>query len=161
MATNTTKDACDLLDADHRAVKKLFDAYDELGESHAKPALAKKSELAQQICNELTVHTTIEEEIFYPMLRVAIKDDALLNEAEVEHATCKALIAEIEGGNPTDPLFDSKVKVLSEYIEHHVKEEREEMFPKARASTKLDLVAIRDALQSRKEELKAGIESTA
>ena len=155
MATKSPKDACDLLDADHRAVKKLFVAYDELSSSQSKSALAKKASLAREICNELTVHATIEEEIFYPPVRAAIKDDALLDEAEVEHASCKALIAEIEAGNPADPMFDAKVKVLGEYIDHHVKEEREEMFPKARAFRKLDLVALRDALEARKEELMA------
>ena len=155
MATKSPKDACDLLDADHRAVKKLFVAYDELSSSKSKSALAKKASLAREICNELTVHATIEEEIFYPPVLAAIKDDALLDEAEVEHASCKALIAEIEAGNPADPMFDAKVKVLGEYIDHHVKEERDEMFPKARASRKLDLVALRDALEARKEELMA------
>ena len=159
MATKSPKDACDLLDADHRAVKKLFVAYDELSSSQSKSALAKKASLAREICNELTVHATIEEEIFYPPVRAAIKDDALLDEAEVEHASCKALIGEIEAGNPADPMFDAKVKVLGEYIDHHVKEERDEMFPKARASRKLDLVALRDALEARKEELMADMAS--
>ena len=159
MATKSPKDACDLLDADHRAVKKLFVSYDELSSSKSKSALAKKASLAREICNELTVHATIEEEIFYPPVRAAIKDDALLDEAEVEHASCKSLIAEIEAGDPADPMFDANVKVLGEYIDHHVKEERDEMFPKARASKKLDLVALRDALEARKEELMAGMAS--
>ena len=153
MATKDTKDACDLLDADHRAVKKLFIEYNELGESKSKTALATKMALAKKICRELTVHATIEEEIFYPPVRAAIKDDPLLDEAEVEHASCKALIAEIEAGEPSEPMFDAKVKVLGEYIDHHVKEERNEMFPKAREAKKLDLVALRAGLEARKAEL--------
>ena len=161
MATQSPKDACDLLDADHRAVKKMFVAYDELASSKSKSALTKKATLAREICNELTVHATIEEEIFYPPARAAIKDNALLDEAEVEHASCKALIAEIEASDPTHPMFDAKVKVLGEYIDHHVKEERGEMFPKARASKKLDLVALRDTLEARKQELMADMVATA
>lgn len=157
MATKNPKDACDLLDADHRAVKKLFKAYDELGASKARTTLAKKAALAAQICHELTVHATIEEEIFYPPVRAAIKDNPLLDEAEVEHTTCKQLIADIEAADPSDELFDAKVKVLGEYIDHHVKEEREEMFPKARAAKRLDLVALRDALEARKEALMAAV----
>ena len=161
MSTKAAKDACDLLDADHRAVKKLFTAYDELADSKAQSSMTKKATLARTICHELTVHATIEEEIFYPQLRAAINDDALLDEADVEHASCKALIAEIEASEPTDPLFDAKVKVLGEYIDHHVGEERNEMFPKARSAKKLDLVAIREQLEARKEELKADESATA
>ena len=153
MATKDTKDACDLLDADHRAVKKLFMEYDELGEAKSKTTLVTKMALAKKICSELTVHATIEEEIFYPPVRAAIKDDRLLDEAEVEHAACMALIAEIEAGEPSEAMFDAKVRVLGEYIDHHVKEERDEIFPKAREAKKLDLVALRADLEARKAEL--------
>lgn len=155
MATKTEKDACDLLDADHRAVKKLFNAYDELAGSKAKGAEEQRMDLANQICQELKVHTTIEEEIFYPALRAAMKQTDMLAEAEVEHASAKALIAQIEEGKSADECFDAKVKVLGEYIDHHVKEERNEMFPKARATRGLDLAALRDQLEARKEELMA------
>ena len=161
MSTKAEKDACDLLDADHRAVKKLFTEYDELAGSKAQGSMIKKATLARTICHELTVHATIEEEIFYPQVRAAIKDDALLDEADVEHASCKALIAEIEASEPSDPMFDAKVKVLGEYIDHHVREERNEMFPKARASKKLNLVAIREQLEIRKEALTADEATTA
>ena len=147
------KDACDLLDADHKAVKKLFNAYDELAGSKARGAGQKRLDLAAQICRELSVHAQIEEEIFYPALRAALKETDMLAEAEVEHAGAKDLIAQIEALSEPDEMYDAKVKVLGEYIDHHVKEERNEIFPKARASRKLDLVAMRDELAARKEEL--------
>jgi hemerythrin superfamily protein len=153
MATRAGKDACDLLDADHKAVKKMFKEYEELTGSRARNASQKKKDLAQQICQELTVHAQIEEEIFYPALRAAIKETDLLDEAAVEHQTAKDLIAQIQGGGEPDEMFDAKVKVLGEYIDHHVKEERGEIFVKARAARKLDLVAMRDELEARKEEL--------
>ena len=102
---------------------------------------------------ELTVHAQIEEEIFYPALREAIKETDLLDEAEVEHASAKDLIAQIEEAADVDDMFDAKVIVLGEYIDHHVKEERNEMFVKARAARGLDLVALREQLEIRKEEL--------
>jgi hemerythrin superfamily protein len=149
------KDACDLLDADHRAVKKMFKEYEELTGSRARSAAQKKMDLARQICHELTVHAQIEEEIFYPALREALKDTDMLAEAEVEHQTAKDLIAQIEQLGDADEMFDAKVKVLGEYIDHHVKEERNEIFTKARANRRLDLVAMRDELEARKEELMA------
>ncbi|MDM0066061.1 hemerythrin domain-containing protein [Variovorax sp. J31P207] len=150
-------DACSLLDADHRKVKKLFKAYDELTKSKAASAPRKKRELANEICMELTVHARIEEEIFYPALREAIKETDLLDEAEVEHASAKDLIAQIEEAEDVDDMFDAKVIVLGEYIDHHVKEERNEMFVKARAARGLDLVALREQLETRKEELMAEV----
>jgi hemerythrin superfamily protein len=153
MATRGEKDACDLLDADHRAVKKMFKEYEELTKSRGRTAAQKKMNLARQICHEVTVHAQIEEEIFYPAVRAAIKDTDLVAEAEVEHQSAKDLIAQIEGMDAADEMFDAKVTVLGEYIDHHVKEERGEMFPKARAARKLDLVAMRDELAARKEEL--------
>ena len=153
MATRAEKDACDLLDADHKAVKKMFKEYDELTSSRGRTVGQKKMDLARQICHELTVHAQIEEEIFYPALRAVFKDTDLLAEAEVEHQTAKDLIAQIEGMGEADEMFDAKVKVLGEYIDHHVKEEKNEIFPKARSARKLDLVAMRDEMMARKEEL--------
>ncbi|HYF19947.1 MAG TPA: hemerythrin domain-containing protein [Ramlibacter sp.] len=152
-STRSAKDACDLLDADHRAVKKMFKEFEELTQSRARSAAQKKMELARQICQELTVHAQLEEEIFYPALRAAMKDTDLLDEAEVEHQSAKDLIAQIEAAAEPDEKFEAKVKVLGEYIDHHVKEERSEIFTKARATRKLDLVAMRDELEARKEEL--------
>ena len=153
MATRAEKDACDLLDADHKAVKKMFKEYEELTNSRSRSAAQKKKELAQQICQELTVHAQVEEEIFYPAMREALKDTDLIDEAAVEHQTAKDLIAQIQGAGEPDEMFDAKVKVLGEYIDHHVKEERGEIFPKARAAKKLNLMAMREELESRKEEL--------
>lgn len=159
MTTAKQKDACDLLDADHKAVKKMFKEFEELTESRGNTR-DKKRRLAERICLELTVHAQIEEEIFYPAIRKAIKDDLMMNEAEVEHMSAKDLIAQIESMDASDPMFDAKVTVLGEYIDHHVKEERNEMFPKARA-TKVDLVKMRGALEARKEELMGGYEQAA
>ena len=107
------------------------------------------------------MHTQIEEEIFYPALRDALKETDLLDEAEVEHASAKDLIAQIQDAADIDEMFDAKVKVLGEYIDHHVKEERKEMFPKARAAKSLDLVTMRELLAARKEELMAERTATA
>jgi hemerythrin-like domain-containing protein len=161
MPTRSAKDACDLLDADHRNVKKMFKEYEELTDSRGRNAAQKKMELAQQICMELTVHAQIEEEIFYPALRDAIKDTDLLDEATVEHQSAKDLIAQIESGSEADDMFDAKVKVLGEYVDHHIKEEKNEIFPKARAARKLDLMAMRDELETRKEELMSEMGATA
>ena len=146
--TRTEADACTFLDNDHKAVKKMFKAYEELAQSKARGVADKKLELAQEICQELKVHATIEEEIFYPALRTAIKETDLLAEAEVEHAGAKDLIAQIESATQADEMFDAKVKVLGEYIDHHVKEEEkpgEGYFYQAR-ETDVDLVALRDAM---------------
>jgi hemerythrin superfamily protein len=144
-------DAIALLTADHKEVNTMFEQYEKLGDR----ANAAKKKLADQICAALTVHTTIEEEIFYPALRAASKEAAdLLDEAEVEHAGAKDLIAQIEEMDPEDDLYDAKVKVLGEQVEHHVGEEEGEMFPVAKKA-KLDMVALGEEMAARKEELAA------
>ncbi len=148
-------DAVDLLDADHVVVKKLFTEFKKLCEADA-PAEARKA-LADKICMELTIHAELEEQIFYPAAREAISDDDLLNEAEVEHASAKDLIAQITEMSAEEELFDAKVIVLGEYIDHHVEEERDEMFPKARKSD-MDLKGMVDELKTLKEELIANYE---
>jgi len=150
-SANTVKkpkvqEAISLLKADHKLVSLLFKEYET-----AKSA-AKKKTLVATICEELTVHAQIEEEIFYPKVKAALKDHELIPEATVEHATLKDLITQIEDGEPGDEMYDAKVKVLSEYVKHHVKEEQNEIFPKVKAS-KLDLYAIGEQLTQRKEEL--------
>jgi hemerythrin superfamily protein len=150
---NKPKDALALLTADHNEARAIFKKYEELGDR----ANASKKKLATEVCNALTVHATIEEEIFYPALRGEGKElQDMLDEAEVEHAGAKDLIAQIEAMDPEDDLYDAKVKVLGEQIDHHATEEEDEMFPKAR-KTKLDLVALGEALQARKEELMASL----
>jgi hemerythrin superfamily protein len=136
------KDAITLLVDDHEHVKALFEQYEELGDR----AHVSKHKLAMQICDALTTHTRKEEEIFYPAVRQAIKDDDMMDEAIVEHASAKDLIAQIQSMEPGDDLFDAKVKVLSEMIEHHVGEEEGEMFPKVR-KTKLDLEELGNQME--------------
>src|SRR5690606_33163874 len=115
---------------------------------------ARKRKLAEQICMELTVHAQIEEEIFYPAVRGVLKDSdqELVPEARVEHESLKQLIADIESTDTDDELFDARVKVLSEYVKHHVKEEQNEIFPKVRES-ELDMVELGAMLMQRKQEL--------
>jgi len=114
----------------------------------------KKAALVAQICTELTVHAQLEEEIFYPAVKAALHDDELVPEATVEHATLKDLIAQVTDIEPDGEDYDAKVKVMSEYVKHHVKEEQNEMFPKAQ-KTGLDMVALKDEMTERKEELLA------
>ena len=140
-------DAVQLLTADHREVKGLFQEYQKLVDHDADDE--EKEELAQQICSMLTVHATLEEEIFYPAVQEAIKDPDLVDEGTVEHASAKELIAQIEASVPADELYDAKVKVLGEYIDHHVKEEEGEMFPQARRA-KIDLVALAESIAQRR-----------
>jgi len=140
-------DAVDLLTDDHLEVGALFKQYDKLAKKEA-PADQRRT-LAQTICDMLKAHTTIEEEIFYPAARRAGIDADLLDEADIEHASAKELIAQIEGGNPDDDHYDAKVKVLGEYITHHVVEEHTEMFTKCRRS-KMDLVGLRGEMEARK-----------
>jgi len=140
-------DAVDLLTDDHLEVGALFKQYDKLAKKEA-PAEQRRT-LAQTICGMLTAHTTIEEEIFYPAARRAGIDADLLDEADIEHASAKELITQIEGGNPDDDHYDAKVKVLGEYITHHVVEEHTEMFTKCRRS-KMDLVGLRSEMEARK-----------
>jgi len=141
-------DAIALLKADHGNVKAMFERYEELSDR----ALASKKKLAREICLELTKHAIAEEEIFYSAVREAVGDEDMVDEATVEHACAKDLIAQILSMEPSDDLYDAKVKVLSEQIEHHVEEEEDEMFPKAKKA-KLDMVALGEAIQSRKDEI--------
>jgi len=141
-------EATSLLRADHKRVDDLFKQYE------ATRSAAKKRSLVQTICTELTVHAQVEEEIFYPAVKAALKDKELVPEATVEHASLKELIAQVEGKEPDGEMFDAKIKVMSEYVKHHVKEEQNEMFPKARA-TRLDMAALGEQIAARKEELMA------
>jgi hemerythrin superfamily protein len=146
MAETKTQDALTLLKEDHRAVEKLFKEFE-----NAKGD-GRKEKLARQICFELTVHTTIEEEIFYPACKGKIDEDKL-KEAYVEHDAAKLLIAEIEAGSgKTDDFFDAKVQVLGEQIDHHVKEEEDELFPEVRKAD-IDTKALGEQLAARKQEL--------
>ena len=149
-------DALAILTADHKEVKGLFKSYDKLVTAEGDDD--EKAALATQICSMLTVHATIEEEIFYPAARESLEEQDLLDEAEVEHASAKDLIAQIEGMAPGDDLYDAKVKVLGEYVDHHVKEEEGELFPRVKRA-KLDLQALGEELAARKQELLAEVEA--
>lgn len=143
-------DAISLLTDDHENVKSMFEQYEGLGER----AHVSKKRLAMQICTELTKHATAEEEIFYPAMRAAggKEQEDLVDEAVVEHASAKELIAQIMDMGPTEDLFDAKVKVLSELIAHHVQEEEGELFPKARKAG-LDLNLLGQQIAERKAQI--------
>jgi hemerythrin-like domain-containing protein len=147
--TAAPQEATAMLRADHKKVSGLFDQYEKARST------SRKSALVATICNELKVHTRVEEEIFYPAVQAALKDHALIPEANVEHGSVKALIAQVEGKTPDGDLFDAKIKVMSEWVKHHVKEEQNEMFPRARKS-RLDLRALGARMAARKAELLAG-----
>jgi len=136
-----------MLKDDHDKVKALFEKFQS-----ARRDEEKKGEIAQTICKELTVHTQLEEEIFYPAVRAAIDDEDVMNEARVEHDSAKELIAEIEKMSPDEDMFDAKVKVLGEFVNHHIREEQNEMFPQVR-KTDLDLNALAERMRSRKQQL--------
>ena len=158
-ASDAPRDAIALLKQDHRTVEALFDQFEDAEES-------EQSQLAERICQLLTVHTQIEEEIIYPAAKEAFSEDEeeedLVNEAQVEHNSAKELIARIEGMTPDDETFKATVKVLGEYVQHHVKEEENEMFP-ALKKAKLDLKELGSQLQERKLALmeQLGIEEDA
>jgi hemerythrin superfamily protein len=140
------QDAIDILKGDHRAVAKLLEEFEKSG--------VRKTSIAKQICAALTTHAQIEEEIFYPAARAALKkdDEDLLDEADVEHATLKGLVGRIESMGSADDHYEAFVKVLGEYVKHHVREEETELFPRLRHSN-MDMKALGAALALRKQEL--------
>lgn len=145
-AAKGAKDAIAMLKADHEAVSLLFTEYEKT------PSVSKKKSLVAEICTALSVHAQIEEEIFCPAVQTALKDKLLVPEAKVEHGGVKDLIAQLMGAEPDGEMYDAKVKVLSEYVKHHVKEEQDEMFPKAKASA-LDMSDLGARMAARKDEL--------
>jgi SHS2 domain-containing protein len=153
-----SQDAIALLTSDHREVKAMFDKYEEIAKSKADAS--DRQALAETICDMLTVHATIEEEIFYPAARKATQDDDLLDEAQVEHDAAKGLIAQIKDMDPDDEFYDAKVKVLGEQIDHHVEEEESEMFPEAKKSD-MDLADLGTRMTARKKQLVAEIGESA
>ena len=145
-----TQDAIALLKQDHASVKKALKEFEKLDHEDT----AAMQELVTMVCNELKVHTTIEEEIFYPAVRAAIEDEDLMNEAQVEHQSAKDLIAQLESMEPSDPLYAATFTVLGEYVQHHVKEEESEMFPQVKKA-EIDLKALGEEMMTRKEALMA------
>lgn len=140
------QDAIALLRADHKLMSALFTEYENASST------SKKKMLVSQICTELSVHAQVEEEIFYPAVKQALKDKVMIPEALVEHATLKELIGQVQGIEPDGEMFDAKLKVLSEYVKHHIKEEQNEMFPQAK-STNLNLVELGSRIAARKKVL--------
>jgi len=154
MARKDNHDAVALLKADHRKVEDLFAKYEKA------TGAEKKRELAAEICKELTVHTRLEEDIFYPACEGAVDDD-LLKESFVEHDAAKVLMAEIESGGPDEEFYDAKIKVLAEMIHHHVQEEErrvEGLFSKARKAGR-DMDELAERMTSEKQELLETIRS--
>ncbi|MGV3572137.1 MAG: hemerythrin domain-containing protein [Ramlibacter sp.] len=149
-------DAIDLLDADHLEVHALFQAYRELAATGA-PALQRRA-LAEEICMELTIHARLEEELFYPAVRESLHDDALLDEAEDDHGSQRELVAQILSTAADDPLYDARVAVLAEYVERHVRQEREQAFNRVLAS-RIDLHSLGRSITLRREELRSVAEA--
>jgi hemerythrin superfamily protein len=143
-----SQEATALLRADHKVVEALFKEYE------AAKTSVKKKQIVAKICAELTVHAQVEEEIFYPAFKKALKDKELVPEAIVEHASLKDLISQVENVEPDGEMYDAKVRVLIEYVKHHVKEEEDEMFPKAKSSD-MDLNKLGTQMAERKAELMA------
>ena len=148
--TKTSADAIDLLKQDHERVEKAFKEFEKLDRQDAEAC----RRLIEGVCEALTVHTTLEEEIFYPAVREAIDDEDLMNEAAVENETARMLIEQLQNMGPDDPNYFATFTVLGEYVRHHIKEEQNEMFPAARKSG-IDLAALGERLRARRDELPA------
>jgi len=152
LSSDTGTNAVEILKQDHDEVEKLFDQYEDAKDENNAEL---KAEIVAAVCKALTIHAQIEEELFYPALRRQEEDASdLVDEAAVEHQTLKNLVAELRDATPGDDLYDAKVKVLSEYVKHHVKEEEGEMFPMARKAD-MDLDALGKKLRERKGELES------
>jgi hemerythrin-like domain-containing protein len=151
-------DAVSLLTEDHKRVQKIFKEFEKVKDEESDEV---KAEMVQTACHELTVHTQLEEEIFYPAMREGGGDEAedLIDEATVEHASAKQLISELEGMEPGDELYDAKFTVLGEYVNHHIKEEQDEIFPKAKKA-KLDLEELGEQMLQLKEQLMGSTEES-
>jgi hemerythrin-like domain-containing protein len=154
-----SSNAIDLLKRDHADVTAMFKDFESRKDEMRR---GEKESLVASICEALAVHATIEEELFYPAVRRALGEDAkdLVDEAAVEHQTLKDIIARLEAAPTSDPLYDAGVKVLSEYVQHHVKEEENELFPKVKSSD-LDLDALGEKMADRKAGLTLGVEASA
>ncbi len=140
--------AIEMLKEDHAKVQKAFKEFEKLDREDTETL----KQVVQTVCEELKVHTTLEEEIFYPAVREAIEDEDIMNEASVEHETAKMLIEQLENMGPEDPNYHATFTVLGEYVKHHVKEEEGEMFPQAK-KTDLDFEDLGQRMRERKQEL--------
>ena len=149
-STRSAENAITILTADHRKVSKIFAQYEKVKDTD----LEQKQQLAKMACAELTIHAQVEEELFYPALRDVLAEEDLVDEAEVEHGSIKKLIAALESSTPEDRLYDANMKVLAEYVKHHVEEEQNEIFPKAKKSKELDLEGMGEEIGRRKAQLR-------
>jgi hemerythrin-like domain-containing protein len=140
--------AIEMLKEDHAKVQKAFKEFEKMDREDTETM----KQMVQTVCEELKVHTTLEEEIFYPAVREAIDDEDIMNEATVEHETAKMLIEQLENMGPEDPNYHATFTVLGEYVKHHVKEEEDEMFPQAK-KTDLDFEELAQRMKERKQEL--------
>jgi hemerythrin superfamily protein len=159
MAKSRSKNATaiDLLKEDHDKVKKAFKEFEKMDRSDTETC----RQVVRTVCEDLRVHTTLEEELFYPAVREAIEDEDIMNEAAVEHETAKMLIDQLENMDPDDPNYYATFTVLGEYVLHHVKEEEGEMFPQAKKAEGLDLAALGEQMRARKQELLGQAEKAA
>jgi iron-sulfur cluster repair protein YtfE (RIC family) len=153
---SNSNDALGLLQADHEKVKALFREYEAIKGRDDQDR--RKAELVDEICYQLTLHTMLEEEIFYPVMRSAIDDDELLDEADIEHAGARELIGQLETMTPGDDHFDATVTVLGEEVEHHFEKEEGELFEAVRDAG-IDLEDLGEQLAARKEELEEDLSS--
>lgn len=144
----TSVDAIDMLKHDHDKVEKAFRDFDKM-DRHDAEAVRR---LIGTVCDDLKVHTALEEEVFYPAVREAVGDEEMMNEAAVEHETARMLVDQLENMDYDDPNYFATFKVLGEYVRHHVKEEQSDMFPAAKKA-RLDLVALAERMRARREEL--------
>ena len=140
--------ALEMLKEDHAKVQKAFKEFEKMDREDTETM----KQLVQTVCEDLKVHTTLEEEIFYPAVREAIEDEDIMNEAAVEHETAKMLIDQLENMGPDDPNFHATFTVLGEYVKHHIKEEESEMFPQAKKAD-LDFEDLAQRMTERKREL--------
>ena len=152
IAKTSSEDALHLLAEDHKNVIEMFDEFAQMKKKNDNDEEAKQM-LVESACAELSIHTQVEEEIFYPAARDAIDDMDLLDEAEVEHASARQLITELASMQPDDDLYDAKFTVLGEYVKHHIEEEEKQLFPKLK-KVKIDLVELGEEIRERKLELR-------
>ena len=146
--TKTSLDAIDMLKQDHDKVEKAFKEFEKMDRQDTESC----RQVIKTVCEELKVHATLEEELFYPAVREAIDDEDLMNEAAVEHETAKMLIEQLENMGPDDPNYFATFTVLGEYVRHHIKEEQGEMFPAAKKA-KMDLEGLAERMRARKDEI--------
>ena len=146
-----TSNAIELLKADHKKIKDLFDDFEDADDN-------KKNEIAQEVIKELKIHSAIEEEIFYPAVRQEVEDLEIMDEAEEEHRVAKTILEELEGSNTSSEHFSAKFMVMAEAVRHHIQEEEGEMFKQVK-KTDLDLNALGEQMLARKSELQESEEA--